>query len=58
METATKNSFKSYSFLIFQEHLKIPKHIFFGTWFQALKPEFGLVVVYARVMATNSIREK
>ena len=40
MEAATKNWFK-YFFLIFWQHLKIPRHTFFRTWLQALKPEFG-----------------
>ena len=40
MEAATMNWFK-YFFLIFWQHLKIPRHTFFRTWLQALKPEFG-----------------
>ena len=33
--------------------MEIPKYVFFGIWLQALKPEFGLVVIYTRVMVIN-----
>ena len=38
---------------IFLERLKIPKHTIFGIGLQALKPEFGVVIVYTRFMIIN-----
>ena len=46
METATKNRFKSY-FSSFENTWKY-LNIFFEAWFQTLKIEFDLLVIYTR----------